>query len=107
VELIVMVLVAFPLGFLVPNRLVAYVAYIAVHAFVFTFQTLTLLVAWVGGSEEAFGPYPRANDSDVVAYGVVNLVIYAVGLGLVYAGSRVAARRRARDGGVHLEPAAR
>jgi hypothetical protein len=104
VELFVMVLVAFPLGFLVPNRLVAYVAYIAVHAFVFVFQSLTLLIEWIGGDESAFGPYPDASGGDVAAYGVVNLVIYAVGLGLVYVGHRVGARRRSRA--VHLDPVA-
>jgi hypothetical protein len=104
VELIVMVLTAFPLGFFVRNRLVAYVAFIAVHAFVFVFQSLNLLIEWIGGDESAFGPYPDASGGDVAAYGVVNLVIYAIGLGLVYLGHRVAGRRRSRA--VHLEPAA-
>jgi hypothetical protein len=104
-ELIVTILVAFPLGFLIRNRMAAFVAYIAVHAFVFTFQAVNLMVEWVGGRESAFGPYPKGSDSDVLAYGLVNLVIYAAGFGLVYAGSRVAARRRARSGGVNLEPA--
>jgi hypothetical protein len=103
-ELIVMVLFAFPIGFLVRNRTAAFVAYIAVHAFVFTFQSVNLLIEWVGGSTEAFGTYPDASDSEVLAYGAVNLVIYAVGLGLVYAGHRVGARRRGRDS-VQLEPA--
>ena len=102
-----MILVPFPLGFLIRNRLVAYVAYIAVHAFVFTFQTLSLLIEWVGGSEEAFGAYPHASNSNVFGYGAVNLVIYAVGLGLVYLGHRVGSRRRVRQtAGVHLDPVA-
>ena len=104
-ELVLMILVPFPLGFLVRNRLVAFVAYIAVHAFVFSFQTLNLLLEWIGGSEEAFGPYPAASTGNVVGYGVVNLAIYAVGLGLVYLGHRLGSRRRERrSGAVHLDP---
>lgn len=103
--LIVMILVAFPLGFLVRNRVVAFVAYIAVQAFAFTFQSVNLLIDWIGGTESAFGPYPHADSGEVWAYGVVNLVIYAVGLGLVYLGHRVGSRRRERRvGAVHLDP---
>jgi hypothetical protein len=104
-ELIVMVLVPFPIGFFMRNRLAAFVTYIAVHGFVFTFQTLNLIVEWVGGSPEAFGTYPKASNSNVFSYGVVNLVIFAVGLGLVYLGHRLGGRRRARSGApVALEP---
>ena len=49
-----MLLVPFPLGFLVPGRGTAYLAYVAVHAFVFPFQTLVLLLDWVNGAEAAF-----------------------------------------------------
>jgi len=106
VELIFMLLAPFPIGFLVRNRVVAFLAYIALHAFVFTFQTLMLIIEWVGGSTEAFGAYPDAATGEVVAYGVVNLVIYAAGLGLVYLGSRIAARRHRRaTGPVALETA--
>ena len=105
-ELVVMVIAPFPIGFFVRSRLAAFVAYIAVHAFVFTFQSLNLLIEWAGGSEEAFGPFPDASTGNVLSYGAVNLVIYAVGLGLVYLGSRLGARRRARTAGpVALEPA--
>ncbi|MET7399769.1 hypothetical protein ABZS66_40455 [Dactylosporangium sp. NPDC005572] len=96
-ELIAMVLVPFPVGFLVRNRLAAFVTYVAVHGFVFTAQTLNLLVEWVGGSTEAFGAYPDASDPEVLAYLVVNAVIFAAGLGLVWLGHRLGARRRARS----------
>jgi hypothetical protein len=92
-ELIVMIVAAFPIGFFVRNRTTAYVTFIAVHGFVFTFQTLMLIVEWVGGSKDAFGPYPNADKPEIWSYGVVNLVIFAVGLGLVLLGHRVAARR--------------
>ena len=101
-----MLLLPLPIGFLVRNRIGAFLAYIAVHAFVFTFQSLSLLIEWVGGSPAAFGPYPDAASSNVFSYGLVNLVIYAAGLGLVYLGSRLGARRRARAAGpVSLDPA--
>ncbi|AGZ45045.1 hypothetical protein [Actinoplanes friuliensis] len=89
-ELIVTVLVAFPLGFAVRNRMAAFVAYIAVHSFVFTFQTAQLVRAWVGGDHSAFPA-----DGDVVpwSYLIVNAVIYAAGLGLVALGHRLRSRR--------------
>lgn len=104
-ELIVMILVPFPLGFFIRNRLVPYVAYIAVQTFVFTFQSVQLVIEWVDGSEAAFGPFPKADSSAVWGYGSVNLVIYAVGFGLLYAGQRLGARRRARRvEAVNLDP---
>lgn len=102
-ELLLTLVAAFPIGFLIRNRLVAFVVYLAAHGFVFTFQTLVLLVAWVGGSGEAFGPYPQGSTAEVFSYGVVNLVIFAAGLGLVYLGHRLAARRRGRAA-VPVEP---
>ena len=94
-ELVLMVLLPFPLGFLVRPRLVAFVAYTAVHAFVFTVQTASLLLEWAGGSSSAFGGrFPEYQQSEVWGYAVVNVVIYAVGLGLVALGQRVASSRR-------------
>jgi predicted Na+-dependent transporter len=104
-ELIIMVLAPFPIGFLIRNRLAAFVTYIALHGFVFTFQTLNLILEWAGGSQEAFGPYPKASSGSILGYGLVNLVIFAVGLGLVYLGGRVGARRRSRERAVALEHA--
>ena len=92
-ELLVMLLVPFPLGFLVPGRGTAYLAYVAVHAFVFPFQTLVLLLDWVNGAEAAFGPYPAASCGQVWGDGAVNLLIYLAGLGLVALGQRAGAAR--------------
>jgi hypothetical protein len=103
-ELILMLLVPLPVGFFLRNRLAAFVTYIAVHSFVFTLQTLNLLIEWTGGSQEAFGPYPKGSNANVLGYAAVNLAIYAAGLGLVYLGSRLGARRRAKaDGPIALE----
>jgi len=104
-ELILMVLAPFPLGFAVRNRTAAYLAYIALHAFVFTFQSLMLLIDWVGGSQAAFGPHPNASDSNVLSYGVLNLVIYLVGLGLVWLGYRARNWYQSRNAAVSLDPA--
>jgi predicted Na+-dependent transporter len=105
-ELILMVLAPFPIGFFVRNRLAAFVTYIALHGIVFTFQTLNLILEWAGGSQEAFGPYPKSSSGNVFSYGAVNLVIFGVGLALVYLGSRLAARRRSTNA-VALESATR
>ena len=87
------------------DPLAAFVTYIALHGFVFTFQSLSLIIEWISGSQQAFGPYPKASSSEVLSYGVVNLGIFAVGLGLVYLGHRLGARRRTRSGApVALEP---
>ncbi len=106
-ELIVMIVIAFPLGFFVKNRTAAYVAFIAVHGFVFTFQSVALITQWAGGSTSAFGPSPKADKSEVWSYGVVNLVIFAAGLGLVALGCYVANRRRNKTTTLNLEAAHR
>jgi hypothetical protein len=90
-ELIVTVLVAFPLGFFVANRMAAYVAFIAVHSFVFTFQCTELLREWSGGDYSAF---PKDSGTVPWAYALVNIIIYAAGFGLVTAGHAVRTRRR-------------
>ena len=97
--------VEFPLGLFVRNRTAAYVAYIAGHAFVFTFQTTNLLMEWTNGSTEAFGTFPNYDEAKLWGYGVVNLVIYGVGFGLVTLGRRVRVKRSTRQGSLELDPA--
>ena len=104
-ELIVMILVPLPLGLLVRSRTAAYLAYIAIHSFVFTFQTANLIMEWANGSTEAFGSFPDFNNGDVWGYGIINLVIYGVGLGLVTLGYRIRTKRNARRNSVELAPA--
>jgi hypothetical protein len=95
-DLALMVLAPFPIGWFVRDRRTAYTAYIALMSFVFTFQTGYLVIEWVGGKTNAFGPYPKANHGDVFGYGVVNLAIYAVGMGLLTLAYRLRSRRRAQ-----------
>ena len=91
-ELIATLLVAFPIGYFIQQRLAAYVVYVGLHSYLFTFQTASLLREWVGGSTEAFAKNP---DTTPWAYGLVNLLIYGVGIGLVTVGGIIAGRRRA------------
>jgi hypothetical protein len=90
-ELIVTLLVAVPIGYFVRGRVVAFLAFVAVHSFVFTFQSMELTREWVGGDNSA---YPKSPKVIAWSYGVVNLVIYAGGFGLVILGGRLARRRR-------------
>jgi hypothetical protein len=105
-ELILLILAPFPIGFFVRNRLAGFVTYIAFQAFVFTFQTLDVLLNWMAGSgglggEKAFGEFPTGfpinyDGSQIYAYGLVNLVIALAGIGLNIIANRIATRRAAR-----------
>jgi hypothetical protein len=90
-ELITTLLVAVPIGYFIRDRLVAFLTLVAVHSFVFTFQSMELVREWVGGDHSA---YPKSPKAIPWSYGVVNLIIYAIGFGLVILGGRLAARRR-------------
>lgn len=86
-ELIVTIFVAFPLGYIVRHRMAAYVAFIAIHSFVFSFQSAQLVREWSAGSTEVF---PTSGKSVPWSYGVVNALIYADGFGLVTLGTACA-----------------
>jgi hypothetical protein len=90
---IITVLFAFPLGYFLRNRTSAYLAYVAIYAYSFTFQTLYLLRSWVGDSAQAF---PRDPDELPLGYLAVTAGIYAVGFLLITAAHRLATKRRTR-----------
>lgn len=100
------------LGFFVRQRGTAVLTYLIADSFLFTFQTLEVLLNWMSGNEgaggaKAFGPFPTAlpltyQDSEVLAYGVVNLVIIAVGIGLTIGANRLATKRAATKTGVSV-----
>jgi hypothetical protein len=104
------ILVAFPLGLVIRSRGAALLAYLIAELFVFTFQTLDVLLNWLAGDSgiggaNAFGPSPDAlplhySESEVIAYGVVNLIILLAGTGLVLLGHRIRARRGAAKNAV-------
>ena len=95
---LVTVLVAFPLGFLVRDRLAAYVGYVAVYGYAFSYQNLYLTRNWVGGDHSAFPVDPAALP---VSYLAVSVAIYAVGFGLVTLSHRPGPARRARRAPAH------
>lgn len=97
-------LFAFGLGFLIKHRGMAVLTYLTLGALLFSYQSLALLLDWLGPNQgftsTVFDPKPAAfpiesSFGELVSYGVVNLVVFAVGVGLVLLGSRVAARRTA------------
>lgn len=101
------ILAAFPLGYLVTRRQTALLSYLIVGSFVFTLQSLNLLLTWMSGGSglggsSGFGDTPSGafpidySSSEVVAYGVVNAIITVVGVGLVLLGARIRARRTAQ-----------
>ena len=99
------ILVALPLGLLIRSRGTALLAYLTADLFVFTLQTLDVLLNWMAGKSaiggaNAFGPSPDAvpihySESEVIAYGIVNLAVMLAGIGLVLFGHRIRARRTA------------
>jgi hypothetical protein len=93
---LIMVIAALPIGWLVRHRLTAFVVYLAGFNLLFTYQSIKLITEWAGGSKSAFGPFPKANSGDAWGYGIVNLIFFAVGLGLLVAGRYLGARLRAR-----------
>jgi hypothetical protein len=98
---------ALPLGLLVGRRHWALFTYLLVDSFLFSFQTLNVLLTWMSdgkgiGSGSGFGDAPTGSfpidyaKGDVIAYGVVNLLITGLGVGLVLLGAHFRARREGR-----------
>jgi hypothetical protein len=94
------------IGFFVRKRSTALVSYLIADSFLFTFQTLDVLLNWMHGKngvtgDAAFGPFPTGlpldyKESEVYAYGIVNLVIVLIGVGLTIGSNTLAARRVAK-----------
>lgn len=101
--LVYTVLFALPIGLLIHRRATAILTYLAVGAWIFTFQTASLVLSWLAHEgRSAFGPFPSAfpavhDSSELYGYAAVNLVMVTVGVGLVALGARLRARR-ARNG---------
>lgn len=97
-NLVYTVLLAFALGFFLKDRVAAVALYLAGGSLVFAFQSVNLLIEWVGGSESAFGgPHPDSEGSKILGYGLFNLIITLAGIGLVILGARVAAKRATKQ----------
>ncbi len=103
-NIIYTVLVAFPLGLFMVRRQTALLTYLVVGSFLFTWQSLGVLLTWMSGGsglggasgfgDSPTGAFPVSYDNgELVAYGVVNAIITLAGVGLVLLGARVRARR--------------
>ena len=110
--MIYFLLITVPIGYFVPRRTVAILTYLLIASFLFSYQTLAVLLTWMSGATglggaSAFGPAPDPipitySGSELAAYGIVNLVITLVGIGLVLLGSRLRARKRNSHTGVDV-----
>jgi membrane-bound metal-dependent hydrolase YbcI (DUF457 family) len=102
VNLIFTLLVAFPLGYFVRERRVALFAYLVAGAFLFTFQSIGLVLDYLAHQgRSAFGPFPDQfpiaySTDQYIGYGLLNLVITTSGVGLVLLGARVRLHRERR-----------
>lgn len=81
--IVVAALVALPLGWFLRQRVAAYLAFVAVYAYCFTFQSVYLTTAWVQGNPEAAFP---ADGGPSLPYLGVTLAVYVVGFALVTVG---------------------
>lgn len=83
---VVVILLAFPLGYLVRSRLTANTTYAIAYLWAFVFQTLYLQLDPATFPE---GEFP-------LGYGLVTAAVFAVGFALVAAGFEVRRRRSPR-----------
>jgi len=107
---IIFTIIAAPLiGWFVGKRLMASVLYLSSVAMVFSFQTLAVMIGWLGGEtgfggasdHGAFGPTPTGlplhfEEAEVWSYGALNVLITAVGLAIVALFGWLRARRVAK-----------
>lgn len=113
---IIFALIAGPLlGWFMKSRPLAIAIYLASTSILFTFQSVTVLLAWMGDEggffglqkEGAFGPTPTGfpityTNSGLYSYGLVNLVITLLGLGIVILFSVLRTRRDAKRNSVSV-----
>src|SRR4051794_41726683 len=93
---VVTILTAFPLGFFLSSRLAANTAYAIAYLWAFVFQTLYLMLDSINAGKTLNDDPAFVGDEVPWQYGVVTLLIFGVGFGLVAVGHRVARRRRDR-----------
>ncbi len=98
-DLVLYVLIGFPLGYVLRSRLAAFVALVAVHSFLAQFMAIVLVREWVGHDTTAFPTDPASPPWE---YGITALVAYLLGFALAEVGHRVQARRTNRELGIDL-----
>ncbi len=93
--------IAFLFGFLIRPKGVAVAIYIAVDALLFTFQSMMQLLLGISGRYGELNAYWITGAGDhftfgwggFISYGLLNLVIVGIGIGLVLLGARLRTRR--------------
>ena len=90
---VVTILLAFPLGFFLRNRLAANTTYAIAYLWAFVFQSLYLLLDSIN---ESANPAFEASEFPL-SYGIVAISIFMVGFGLVQLGNRVGGRLKRRQ----------
>jgi hypothetical protein len=93
---VVTILCAFPLGFFLSSRLAANTAYAIAYLWAFVFQGTYLMLDSVSNGKTLNDDPAFVADEFPWEYGVVTLLIFAVGFGLVALGHRVGRGRRER-----------
>lgn len=95
--IIVIVLLALPIGYFCRDRTVAFLCYGLAFAHVYAFQTANLVMEWVNGADAAF---PQDDSTQLLGgtlgYFTFTTLVLAVGLALVVGGQRLRTRRDRR-----------
>ena len=93
---VVTILCAFPLGFFLSSRLAANTAYAIAYLWAFVFQGIYLMLDSISNGKTLNDDPAFVSDEFPWEYGVVTLLIFLVGFGLVALGHRVGRGRRER-----------
>jgi hypothetical protein len=93
---IVTILTAFPLGFFLSSRLAANTAYAIAYLWAFVFQGVYLMLDSISSGKTLNDDPAFVSDEFPWQYGVVTLLIFGAGFGLVALGRRVGRGRRTR-----------
>lgn len=107
-NLIYTILVALPLGYFVKVRAHAVLGYLLFGAYLFAMQCTSVILDWLGDNRPlAFGPAPtdfpaKSSTREMVSYGLVNLVITVIGIGLVLLGAYLRTRLTARKAAIRV-----
>ncbi len=95
--IIVIVLLALPIGYFCRDRTVGFLCYGLAFAHVYSFQTALLVMEWVNGADAAF---PQDDSTQLLGgtlgYFTFTTMILAIGLALVVGGQRLRTRRDRR-----------
>ena len=101
-NIIYTILAALPIGFFAKTRSGAVLTYLSVGAIVFSFQSVGVVLDWLSNNQPvAFGSSPSRfpitySHSQFWGYGLINLLIFSVGVSLTLLGGYLAERRASK-----------